>query len=58
MKSNFLLIIKIVFFSWGANAQVTFHSLQEVLDFADSHAIAIKSSEKREDLLAMKTKES
>lgn len=58
MKIKFLIISCISFFSSAANAQIIFHSLQEVLDFADTHTIAIKRSEKREDLLAMKTKES
>ena len=58
MKIKFLIIICIAFFSATANAQTTFHSLQEVLDFADTHTIAIKSSESREALLALRTKES
>jgi len=58
MNTKLRMIICIAFFSTAANAQITFHSLQEVLDFADTHTIAIKSSEKREGLLAMKTKES
>lgn len=57
MKKLLLLIICIASFGLKSNAQVTFHSLQEVLGFADTNAIAIQRSEMREDLLAMKAKE-
>jgi outer membrane protein TolC len=58
MKKGLLVVLGLVSFSITTYAQVRFHSLQEVLNFADTHAIGIQNSRKQEDLLALKIKES
>lgn len=57
MKKELLVVLGLVSFSITSYAQVRFQSLQEVLNFADTHAIEIQNSKKQEDLLALKTKE-
>jgi outer membrane protein len=57
MKKGLLVVLGLVSFSINYHAQVRFQSLKDVLDFADSHAIVIKNSQKQEDLLALKIKE-
>jgi len=57
MKKVLLVLLGIVSFSITTYAQVRFQSLQEVLNFADTHAIEIQNSKKQEDLLALKKKE-
>ena len=58
MKKGLFAILAFVNLCFSINAQVRFHSLQDVLDFAGTHAIGIQNSEKQEELLALKTKES
>lgn len=58
MKKGLFAIVALVNLCVSIHAQVRFHSLQEVLDYSDMHAIGIQNSKRQEDLLALKTKES
>ncbi|WP_299556001.1 TolC family protein [Seonamhaeicola sp.] len=53
-----LVVLSILFHCSFVKAQVTFNSLEAVLRYADEHATSIQTSEKQEDLLGLKVKES
>jgi outer membrane protein TolC len=57
MKTKWLITCFVAVFAGKSNAQLTFHSLKDVLNYADTQAFAIKNSQTREDLLDLKRKE-
>ena len=57
-KTKAIIVLSILFQCTIIQAQVTFSALEDVLKYADTHAISIKTSEKQEDVLGLKVKES